>query len=297
MKNLYLISVSVCILIFGPGALSALTNLQAPLAERILSEDGDLARVPIWVWANSLTGDKAAIVLNQTGELDAFKLHRTWRKGQTVGQAMRSAEDYLGRFRVHFERETLTLISLSAEDALKKNGTATGYSGWATDDDENGLSSKIGMMVGVGGEEFGLADPVIGVEFGLPLGKNFDALFRFDYHFDGYETVYDEYANDTIMYSSATHFMAGVRFTIGPQAVVAMFFQAGLLMYSCDGEGATGGAISYEPFSETGAGFHLAGGFRLGSPRGLMLTTEFGFDTAVDGMLYGQFRGGLMFWL
>jgi len=121
-----LVVIGVCFFGLGVTSLSALTNLQAPLAERILTEDGDLARVPIWVWANSLTGDKAAIVLNQTGELDAFKLHRTWRRGQTVGQAMRSAEDYLGRFRVHFERETLTLISLSAEDALKKNGSVTG---------------------------------------------------------------------------------------------------------------------------------------------------------------------------
>lgn len=295
MKPRYII-VAVCILGLSATPLPALTNLQAPLAERILTEDGDLARVPIWVWANSLTGDKAAIVLNRTGELDAFKLHRTWRKGQTVGQAMRSAEDYLGRFRVHFERETLTLISLSADEALKKAGNQTGYSGWRGLPIEDDISYKIGVTVGIGGEEFDLSAPILGVEFGLPLGPNFDGIFRFDYHVSGYEVVaYAEAGADYVNITSAMHFMAGVRLTVAPQSVVAPFLQGGLLLYSCDGVWDT--QSSSEPVNEFGVGVHLAGGFRFGSPRGLMLITETGFDIAYDGMMYWQFRGGFLIYL
>jgi len=176
-----LVVIGVCFFGLGVTSLSALTNLQAPLAERILTEDGDLVRVPIWVWANSLTGDKAAIVLNQTGELDAFKLHRTWRRGQTVGQAMRSAEDYLGRFRVHFERETLTLISLSAEDALKKNGSVTGYSGWSKEQDAvTGPYWKIG----IGGGASLDADPFTAIDVFAPLTRGLDVVLRSDIYID-----------------------------------------------------------------------------------------------------------------
>ena len=114
---------------------SLLTNLQAPLADRILIDDGDFAEVPIWKWANDITGDKAAIVMSKTGELDSFMLHRTWRRGQTVGQAVRAVEDYLGRFRVHFERDTMTFISLSASELQKKTPGESGYQGWAADEE------------------------------------------------------------------------------------------------------------------------------------------------------------------
>jgi len=286
-----LVVIGVCFFGLGVTSLSALTNLQAPLAERILTEDGDLVRVPIWVWANSLTGDKAAIVLNQTGELDAFKLHRTWRRGQTVGQAMRSAEDYLGRFRVHFERETLTLISLSAEDALKKNGSVTGYSGWSKEQDAvTGPYWKIG----IGGGASLDADPFTAIDVFAPLTRGLDVVLRSDIYIDYVQwSEFDNY----YYYEGNFGLSLGVRATANHSGVFSPFIQAGISLFSSGSGQMDNLTQSYTLPSEKTFGIMASGGIRVGSLKGLMLSAEVAIMPRHQGYYTPHFFGTIIFCL
>jgi len=284
---LFLLSVFVVVVGTPFGLDAGLTNLQAPLADRILTDDGDFAEVPIWKWANDITGDKAAIVLSKTGELDSFMLHRTWRRGQTVGQAVRAVEDYLGRFRVHFERETMTFISLSASELQMKTSGGSGYQGWVADEEDSGLSWKIAVFFGLTSTGVdGVADSkgfLAGGEVAAPLTSILDILIQFDYN--GHDAP-DEV---DVGYYSVTSLVPGLLARLIPwqQAILTPYAQAGFglslkSMELTDGNTADDSSLC----------LLFGGGIRLGPPESFMIMLEAGLRVE-DYATYFQLRGGL----
>jgi len=276
---------------------SLLTNLQAPLADRILIDDGDFAEVPIWKWANDITGDKAAIVMSKTGELDSFMLHRTWRRGQTVGQAVRAVEDYLGRFRVHFERDTMTFISLSASELQKKTPGESGYQGWAADEEDSGLSWKIAFLagaMGLGSEDIFSGPPglSVGGEISAPVSEIFDVVFRFEYNeYDGPSLI--EGSSETTDYAYSAIF-SGVMFRVIPwqKAIVTPYAHVGISftvdnieIYYNDGSGD-------DHIDTSSFGLIFGGGLRLGPPESFMIMLEAGWRTG-EFETFFQLRAGL----
>lgn len=291
-----MVCLALLVFVMNPFGLSAgLTNLQAPLADRILTDDGDFAEVPIWKWANDITGDKAAIVLGKTGELDSFMLHRTWRRGQTVGQAVRAVEDYLGRFRVHFERDTMTFISLSAHELQSKTTGANRYQGWTDDKENSGYSWKIALLGGIadlGDEVFSNPHGIIaGGEISAPLYEIFDVVFRFEYNdYLGPSLIEGSPGTQDFWYSS---FFSGLMVRVMPwqNAVVTPYAHLGL-SFSVE-DTVTYDGVSDPSASKNSFGLVAGGGVRVGPPESFMLMLEAGWRTGGFNTFF-QLRAGLM---
>ncbi|HPH03856.1 MAG TPA: hypothetical protein PK297_12960 [Spirochaetota bacterium] len=294
-----LVVLAVFVVVVGtPFGLDAgLTNLQAPLADRILMDDGDFAEVPIWKWANDITGDKAAIVMSKTGELDSFILHRTWRRGQTVGQAVRAVEDYLGRFRVHFERDTMTFVSLSANELQKKTLGASGYQGSSDESVDDGLSWKIAVFGGIVGDEsgeFGSSPGIlIGGEVAAPIFGMFDLVVRIEFQDFFGDELLD--LGMVVYYYKAVAPQVLFRFLPWQDAIVTPYIHAGFA-YNIQAvdvdEYATPAGFPLESSVGNSLGFVFGGGLRIGPPESFMLMFELGWRTG-DFKSFMQFRGGL----
>ncbi len=87
--------------------------------EDVLPADGDRQVVPFSQWLRDLTGNRSGIVYT-TNDWSGFSLPRTWTKGQTVGQALKSARLFTGRFDIHFLDEAITLTPVTDHEDLPK---------------------------------------------------------------------------------------------------------------------------------------------------------------------------------
>ena len=92
--------------------------------EDVLPADGDRQVVPFSQWLRDLTGNRSGIVYT-TNDWSGFSLPRTWTKGQTVGQALKSARLFTGRFDIHFLDEAVTLTPVADPDDLPKIAVQT----------------------------------------------------------------------------------------------------------------------------------------------------------------------------
>lgn len=267
-------------------ALALVTPLAAlddgtPLARRVIARDGDMKLVPIWKWFNELTGDNAAVILLSPDDLGRFELHRSWRKGQTVGEVVRDVERHLGRFRVHFEDDSVSLLSLSAEEVIRLPENKDGYPAW------NAYGEASVVRIGVfGAIEYngGMSGGTCTLEASYVLSPALEAFLRADFYPMG------KYgASGTGEASDPWACYAGCRWTPFPAWSVAPYVQAGL-GYNKYAMTDNGGAIG----DEGGVGFLGAIGLRIGGNPDSAFVTDFAV-IKLSGAQISQFRIGFVF--
>lgn len=103
--------------------LACLTHIHAlPLEERVLEADGDKAVVPFTQWLQEVSGRQYGIVLHDTAWND-FSLPRSWKKGQTVRDAVSTAQLFSGRFLVEWSDDAVTLVPVTKREKLPRIDT------------------------------------------------------------------------------------------------------------------------------------------------------------------------------
>ena len=129
----YLFSLISCLTVFPFTASAA--DKKNFLINRVLTTNGDMKTVALWRWLNDLTGNRAAVVLSEPNDLADIRVPRAWKKGQTIGEVVRAAEVFLGRFRVVFQENAVTLRSLTADELLRRKDykKAVNYDRWEAD--------------------------------------------------------------------------------------------------------------------------------------------------------------------
>ena len=129
---------SLLVLFVSDCVVSAADNKKSFMMNTIITKDGDMKTVPLWQWLNDLTGKRAAVVLSEPNDLADIRVPRAWKKGQTIGEVVRAAEIFLGRFRVVFLNNTVTLRSLTADELLRRKDykKAVNYDAWEANYEE-----------------------------------------------------------------------------------------------------------------------------------------------------------------
>ena len=294
-------ALSVIVLLAISSPLSAETA-QVPLANRIIAADGDMKNVLIWRWLNELTQDNAAVVLTTTGDLSQISLPRSWRKGQTVGQVIRGAEIFLGRFRVHFEGKTLTLISMTADEMMtnKAYKETARVRDWEEDAGPGSIRSELELYSGLmtTGDTYNSSQTL------LAFGAGYS--FRLaDTWLAGYlrlEGGFGEAEYSQLSFSVAkANLQAGVRWLPFNSWVISPYLQAGLL-YSIYAEYGREMLVPTETYYQDDyllwGGLGLAGslGLRGNLADGFTVFLEYGRSVTFlsSGSLeLGEFRFGL----
>lgn len=233
----------------------------SPLMKRVLKADGDLERVPLWQWFRELTGENAAFVLDGEEDLADLRVHRTWRKGQTVGQVVYALERHLGRFRVHFERNAVSLVSTETRAAMLRPENRAAYATWVRlgEPSDWRLAPSLMLEFGTGGTQGGC----FGLEVSYALARTFDALVRIDSYFafrnltiDGIEYQFDGLPTVTAGIAPA------IRWIPLPDWTIAPYLQAGIVYNVLSG--GTGIDSSAPAVDKSGFGLTGAVGARLG---------------------------------
>ena len=260
---------------------------RTPLVNRLVSEDGDRKNVLLWQWLNDLTGDNAAVVLTQAGDLAKVSLPRMWRKGQTIGQVVRGAELFLGDFKVHFSQRTLTLISMTASEKMNNEDyrKTVFASGWG-----EGLVFSVeawgGLMqpATVAAE----ADPFTSFGAGLALGfmPGLEATLRFE------SGSGEMVADGKRLEATKLNLLAGLRWRPFADWFVSPYL-AGSALFSVYSEKLIVGG---QEKSWSGAGFVAAAGLAVGPVAGFSLMIEYGRSWTFipsNTLEFGELRAGV----
>jgi len=281
-------------------SLAAAESKPVPLSNQVVTNDGDMKNVLIWQWLNELTADNAAVVLTTAGELSKISLPRSWRKGQTVGQVMRAAEIFLGRFRVHFEGKTLTLISLTA-DEMMTNRAYTEISKvrkWDDEKNHDTIRSMLEIYSGVmmTGDTYNSAQTLLsfGVGYSFVFVDTWLAgFFRLECGFGNPQ--YSQLDFDV----QKANMHAGVRWLPFNGWFVSPYLQVGLLYSVYTENGKYWDTSDQDMEDRFWGGLGMAGsiGLRIGSPSSLSLFFEYGMSItylSYGSIELGELRFGLM---
>lgn len=253
-----------------PSAVGA----EKPLADRVIADNGDMKNVLVWQWLNDLTRNNAAVALTSIGDLSQITLPRAWRRGQTVGHVVRSAELFLGRFRVHFEDRTLTLVSLTANEMMKQADYSrtvdiADWDGAGIDRIRTTLDFSFGSMIPTGSARLRQSMPGAGIGGTVGLAGDWLAVYgRLDAGGGDQDCAID--GTEQTVGVTRFNLVAGVRWLPFNSWLFSPFVQTALL-YGVHAE-----SYLAEHHTWGGPGFAAGLGVRIGPVGRFFLSLEVG---------------------